>query len=347
MVGDLFHWGHVELLRQARALGDYLIVGVHADDDVESYKRRPVMTLDERVRIVEACRYVDEVIPGSPLVLTDEYLDEHAIDLVVHGDDFNRQTIMKFYAAAVRRGIFQTVPYTPGISTTDLLARPAARQMLRDARVTEVRQKGQGAKRALKRLSKRVPAIRQLEQRIQRAIFTRDLRRLHDVLAKTQMAHRYFVFGGLLIGWAREGDVLRHDAHDADFAYRIEDADAFEKASEALTAAGFRRTATFHDRNGELALHRFSRHRADFEFFALRNHNGRLRYATSSDDEDLICEFPGTELERFDFIGRSWLKPADHEELLRLTYGDWRTPDPNWDARDDGTIVERWPRRAM
>ena len=67
-------------------------------------------------------------------------------------------------------------------------------------------------------------------------------------------------------GRAREGGVLQHDAHDADFAYSIEDSGAFEKASQALTAAGFRLTATFHDRSGEIALHRFSRHRADFEF---------------------------------------------------------------------------------
>ena len=45
MVADLFHYGHVELLRQARALGDYLLVGVHADDAVLAHKRKAILTM--------------------------------------------------------------------------------------------------------------------------------------------------------------------------------------------------------------------------------------------------------------------------------------------------------------
>ena len=44
MVADLFHHGHVLFLQRARSLGDYLIVGIHADDVVMSYKRRPILT---------------------------------------------------------------------------------------------------------------------------------------------------------------------------------------------------------------------------------------------------------------------------------------------------------------
>ncbi len=49
MVGDLFHAGHVALLRAARALGDELVVGVLSDADAAAYKRTPVMTLEERL----------------------------------------------------------------------------------------------------------------------------------------------------------------------------------------------------------------------------------------------------------------------------------------------------------
>lgn len=76
MVGDLFHPGHVELLRQARSFGNWLVVGVLADDVVETYKRRPIMTLDERVAVIRACRYVDEVIPDAPDVVTMQFLAE-------------------------------------------------------------------------------------------------------------------------------------------------------------------------------------------------------------------------------------------------------------------------------
>jgi len=66
MVGDLFHAGHVSLLREARGHGDWLVVGVLSDETAESYKRRPIMTLAERVTVIEACRYVDEVVPDAP-----------------------------------------------------------------------------------------------------------------------------------------------------------------------------------------------------------------------------------------------------------------------------------------
>ena len=53
MVADLFHYGHVEFLKKARALGDYLLVGIHTDDIVASYKKgRPILTMEERVKSV-------------------------------------------------------------------------------------------------------------------------------------------------------------------------------------------------------------------------------------------------------------------------------------------------------
>lgn len=77
MVGDLFHAGHVELLRKAHRHGDWLIVGVLSDETTASYKRRPIMTLAERVAVIESCRYVDEVIADSPYRVTQDFLEEH------------------------------------------------------------------------------------------------------------------------------------------------------------------------------------------------------------------------------------------------------------------------------
>ena len=62
MTADLFHYGHVEFLKQARALGDYVLVGIHSDVVLEAHKRKPVLTMEERVTSVAACRWVDEVI---------------------------------------------------------------------------------------------------------------------------------------------------------------------------------------------------------------------------------------------------------------------------------------------
>jgi len=83
MVGDLFHPGHVAILRAARDYGDQLVVGVLSDETVSAYKRRPIMTMDERVTVIEACCYVDEVIPDSPYRVTQEFLDEHALAVLI------------------------------------------------------------------------------------------------------------------------------------------------------------------------------------------------------------------------------------------------------------------------
>ena len=123
MVADLFHFGHVNFLRRAREHGDFLLVGIHADEVVESYKRKPILTLDERVAAVEGCRYVDEVIPNAPLTVSREWIEENEIDIVMHGDDFTDDLQELCYRTPIEMGIFRTINYTPGISTSEIIAR--------------------------------------------------------------------------------------------------------------------------------------------------------------------------------------------------------------------------------
>ena len=123
MVGDLFHFGHVNLLKKASELGDHLIVGVHSDKTVESYKRLPIMTMEERIATIFSCRYVDEVIPDAPLIIDLKWIKKHNIHLVVHGDDFSEDLLQLCHKIPIEMGIFKKVPYTPGISTTDITNR--------------------------------------------------------------------------------------------------------------------------------------------------------------------------------------------------------------------------------
>lgn len=123
MVGDLFHAGHVSLLREARRHGDWLVVGVLSDDTAASYKRRPIMTLAERVAVIESCRYVDEVIADAPLQVTEEFLAKHGITTVVHGDDLSPEGAEFVYGPAVTAGKLTYVRRTGGISTTQLIQR--------------------------------------------------------------------------------------------------------------------------------------------------------------------------------------------------------------------------------
>jgi cytidyltransferase-like protein len=121
--GDMFHAGHVEFFKKAKAFGNYLIIGVLADDVIEGYKRCPVLSLEERVKVIEACKYVDEVIVAPPLNLSKEVMQKLQISYVVHGDDFSPELIQDQYGDAIEMGIFRTVPYTPGISTTNIISR--------------------------------------------------------------------------------------------------------------------------------------------------------------------------------------------------------------------------------
>lgn len=127
MVGDLFHMGHVALLKAARDFGDWLIVGLLSDEVASVYKRRPVMNLAERVAVVEACRYVDEVLPNAPYRVTTEFLDEHDISVVVHGDDISPDALEEVFGPVSAAGKLRLVRYTAGISTTELIRRARER----------------------------------------------------------------------------------------------------------------------------------------------------------------------------------------------------------------------------
>ena len=123
MVGDLFHYGHVRFLERASTLGDMLVVGIHSDETVRAYKRAPVMTMKERIQVIAACRFVDEVIPDAPLVVTREWIEEHQLDLVVHGDDLDEEALGTMYGDPRDLGILEIIPYANGISTTEIMDR--------------------------------------------------------------------------------------------------------------------------------------------------------------------------------------------------------------------------------
>lgn len=81
------------------------------------------MTLAERVAVIESCRYVDEVIADAPFRVTQDFLAEHAITTVVHGDDLSPEGAESIYGPAAEAGGYVAVPRTGGISTTELIQR--------------------------------------------------------------------------------------------------------------------------------------------------------------------------------------------------------------------------------
>ena len=125
---DTMHYGHANALRQARACGDVLLVGVVNDAEIRRCKGPPVCDNDERVEMVRACKWVDGVIEDVPYEVTDEFTDElfakHGVDYVVHGDDpCLLPDGTDAYAYPKRIGKYKEIKRTEGVSTTDIVGR--------------------------------------------------------------------------------------------------------------------------------------------------------------------------------------------------------------------------------
>ena len=121
---DMMHFGHANSLRQAKAMGDYLIVGVHSDEDIRKNKGPTVMNEEERYAAVRACKWVDEVVENAPYVTTLETLDAHGIDFCVHGDDITTAADgTDCYHIVKSAGRYRECKRTQGVSTTDLVGR--------------------------------------------------------------------------------------------------------------------------------------------------------------------------------------------------------------------------------
>ena len=86
-VFDIIHSGHFNAIRQAKKLGDILVVGVNGDDEVTKAKGPPLMNQNERAALAAACKWTDEVAIGTLFTPTIAMLDELKCDYCSHGDD--------------------------------------------------------------------------------------------------------------------------------------------------------------------------------------------------------------------------------------------------------------------
>ncbi|XP_016962088.1 ethanolamine-phosphate cytidylyltransferase isoform X3 [Drosophila biarmipes] len=121
---DMVHFGHANSLRQAKALGDKVIVGIHTDEEITKHKGPPVFTEEERVKMVKGIKWVDEVVLGAPYVTTLEVLDQNNCDFCVHGDDITMTAEgVDTYHLVKSANRYKEVKRTAGVSTTDLVGR--------------------------------------------------------------------------------------------------------------------------------------------------------------------------------------------------------------------------------
>ncbi|MHA8110044.1 glycerol-3-phosphate cytidylyltransferase [Lactobacillaceae bacterium Melli_B4] len=112
---DLLHKGHVRLLKRARELGDYLMVGLSSDEFNAEKGKKAYTSYEDRKYVLESIRYVDKVIPEKGWNQKINDVKENDIDVFVMGDDWKGEfDFLKDYCEVVY------LPRTEGISTTKI-----------------------------------------------------------------------------------------------------------------------------------------------------------------------------------------------------------------------------------
>lgn len=124
-VFDMFHIGHLNIIRRAKEQCEFLIVGVSTDEVVNDYKHHlPVIPYEQRSAIVAACRYVDRVVPQ---VSMDKFAawEELKFDVMFHGSEWQGTELYNEYERRFGEVGVQVVylPHTDGISSTMLRER--------------------------------------------------------------------------------------------------------------------------------------------------------------------------------------------------------------------------------
>lgn len=125
---DLFHYGHINFLKKCKSIADKVVVSLNTDDFVTEFKRCPIMNYEERRISLSYCNYVDQIVPHSfgkdskPTILSVKP------DIIAVGDDWSHKDYysqMSFTSKWLDDNDITLIyiPYTMGISTSDIISR--------------------------------------------------------------------------------------------------------------------------------------------------------------------------------------------------------------------------------
>jgi len=115
---DLLHWGHIRLLKRARAKGDYLIVALSTDEfNLREKNKKTYHDYKTRKKMLEAVRYVDLVIPEDSWEQKQSDVEKYEVDIVVMGSDWANSDRFEYLKEFCR---IVYLPRTEGISTTKI-----------------------------------------------------------------------------------------------------------------------------------------------------------------------------------------------------------------------------------
>ncbi|KKN82800.1 hypothetical protein LCGC14_0306240 [marine sediment metagenome] len=134
MAGDLFHRGHLEFIKKLQAEGDYIIIGLHPDDVITKYKRKPIIKFEDRQKIIESIEGVAKVVEDCMDYRTPKMLDNiltYKVDVLVHAGNW----LPPLYSKVRELGLCEVkeVPYYPYTSTTRLIQKIREKNTLKSA----------------------------------------------------------------------------------------------------------------------------------------------------------------------------------------------------------------------
>lgn len=127
-VFDLFHVGHVRLLKRAKEMFKEVVVTIDSDELATQEKRKPVFSQEERLEILKSCRYVDDAVivdrtwgpHAFDEAAVNDFMDKYKIDAIFLAAD-DMEYVKYWFGHLYKQGRVVVVPRTQGISTTQVI----------------------------------------------------------------------------------------------------------------------------------------------------------------------------------------------------------------------------------
>ena len=171
---------------------------------------------------------------------------------------------------------------------------------------------------------------------------------VHAALSNDSLSGHWHLYGGALLGWARQGRMLDHDLNDIDVAIDEAVLPELLEAIDSLCLSGFSVDRVFVSNDSTVREIALAYNNVRVDLFVFRDVHGFWDNRGFGDrhgrQSELVSMIPRQPLEPITLSGRPWPKVVDHDVELEAIYGDWRTPDPTWKFGNDRTVVrtEEW-----
>jgi choline-phosphate cytidylyltransferase len=129
MVADLLHYGHLDYLNQIynrliKNTNNKFYVGIHNNQDVQVYKRNPILSMEERIKILEYFPLIDKIIPNAPVSIEEDYIKLHQINVLCMPKNRTQEEINLMYSIPLKLGVeIEYFNYNEKISTSNIIQR--------------------------------------------------------------------------------------------------------------------------------------------------------------------------------------------------------------------------------